>query len=277
MTGSPPAARRAAALLFLGLTACTASPAGTPTPAPSVEAFELTIFGAASLTDALARIETTYEAEVPGADLVIATDSSAALRTQIEEGAPADVFLGADTSNVRALAQAGLCSDSRSVPFAGNSLALVVPSTNPGGIASPADLARPGVAIIAAGPEVPITRYAAQVVADLARLPGYPADFADRYAANVVSEEDNVRGVLAKIELSEGDAGFVYVTDGLASELVVPVEIPPQANAHAIYAGCAIAESPRLGDAEAFMDWLTGPDGQRILDRFGFAEWSAGS
>ena len=83
--------------------------------------------------------------------------------------------------------------------FATNSLVIVVPTGNPAGIAGPADLARSGVRVVAAGPDVPITKYASQLIAKLAALPGYPADFAAAVAANTVSEEDNVKNVLAKI------------------------------------------------------------------------------
>ncbi len=143
-------------------------------------------------------------------------------------------------------------------------------SQNPAGIQTPADLATAGVQIIAAGPEVPITGYVADVVANLAALPDYPAGFADAYAANVVSEEDNVRGVMTKIELGEGDAGFVYQTDAQASSEVLDIPIPEEANVHAVYAGCVIADSDHLTEAAAFLDWLAGPDGQAILAEYGF-------
>lgn len=258
-------AAAAAALLV----ACQPSASVTsPSSGDASESVDLTVFGAASLADALAIIEEEYESAVPGIDLVVATDSSTALRTQIEEGAPADVFLSADTGNPEALAAAGLAEDP--VEYAGNSIALVVPLMNPAGIQIPADLATAGVQIIAAGPEVPISGYVAEVVASLAALPGYPAGFADAYTANVVSEEDNVRAVIAKVELGEGDAGFVYQTDGLASAEVLDISIPEEANTHAIYAGCVIADSDHLPEAEAFLDWLAGPDGQATLAEFGF-------
>jgi molybdate transport system substrate-binding protein len=239
-----------------------------PSAAASVEDVELTILGAASLQDALDEIDVEYEAAVPGTNLVIATDSSAALRTQIEEGSPADVYLSADTSNPDTLVEAGIGVET--VEYAGNSVALVVPMDNPAGIESPADLATAGIQIIAAGAEVPITSYVAEVVANLAGLPDYPAGFADAYAANVVSEEDNVRGVLTKIELDEGDAGFVYQTDAESSADVQIIEIPEDANTHAVYGGCVISDSNRLEAAEAFLTWLAGPDGQAMLAEFGF-------
>ena len=232
------------------------------------ETVELTTFGAASLSDVLATIEEEYEADAPGIDLVIATDSSTALRTQIEEGAPADVFLSADTANPAALVEGELAREA--VEFAANTIALVVPVENPAGIESPADLATAGAQIIAAGPEVPITGYVTEVVANLAAMPDYPAAFADAYAANVVSQEDNVSGVLAKIELGEGDAGFVYQTDARASSEVLLIPIPEEANVHAVYAGCVTADSRHGPEATAFLDWLAGPEGQSILAEYGF-------
>ena len=95
-----------------------------------------------------------------------------------------------------------------------------MPTANPAGITTPADLAKPGVKVIAAGDEVPITKYATQLVENLAKAAGYPADFAAAYAANIASKEDNVKAVVAKIELGEGDAGIVYVTDAKASTKV---------------------------------------------------------
>jgi len=154
--------------------------------------------------------------------------------------------------------------------FAGNHLTVIVPPTNPAAVTSPLDLARPGVKVIAAGDAVPITKYANQVVANLASLAGSPADFAARYAANVVSREDNVAAVVAKVALGEGDAGIVYVTDAKASKEVVTVPLPDAANVPATYGGVVVKASAHLAAAHAFLSWLTGADGQAILASFGF-------
>jgi molybdate transport system substrate-binding protein len=238
-------------------------------PSLSTEPVELTVFGAASLKGALERVKTVYEAAHPGLTVTLATDSSVALRTQIEQGAPADVYLSADTTNAQALVDAGL-ADGLAVPFAGNVLTIIVPPDNPAGIETPADLARTGVKIVAAGDEVPIARYAAQAVGNLARLDGYPADFAAAYAANIVSREDNVKAVVAKIELGEGDAGIVYATDAAASESVSSIEIPADANVPASYAGVVVGATRHADAARSFLDWIAGPDGQAILAEFGF-------
>jgi molybdate transport system substrate-binding protein len=258
----------------------TASPSPTESALPSslpsagtsaspVLPAALTIFGAASLKGALDQLKAGYESGHPGTTLTISTDSSATLRTQIEQGAPADIFLSADVTNPKKLVDGGL-ADGAAVDFAGNLLTIVVPTDNPANIASPADFARSGVKIIAAGDDVPITKYAVQAVGLLAKLPGYPAGFAAGYAANVVSREDNVKAVIAKIELGEGDAGIVYVTDARASTKVKSIDIPPEGNVPATYAGVVINASKNLAAAHAFLDWMTGSEAQLILTQLGF-------
>jgi molybdate transport system substrate-binding protein len=250
--------------------AIAAQPTATPEPSPSAPpAVELSIFGAASLRPVLDAVRPAYEAAHPGVTLIIATDSSAALATQIEQGAPADVFLSADTTNAQRLVDGGFAAGAAAV-FAANALAVIVPAGNPAGLTTPADLARPGVKVIAAGDEVPITKYAAQLVANLARLPGYPPGFEVAYAANVVSREDNVRAVAAKVELGEGDAGIVYVTDAAASARVATLPVPDDGNVLAAYAGVVVAASDHVEAARAFLDWMIGSDGQAILASFGF-------
>jgi molybdate transport system substrate-binding protein len=230
---------------------------------------DLSVFAAASLRDALADIETAYESTTPGVTLTIATDSSATMRNQIEHGAPADVFLSADLTNPDALAGAGL-ADGELVVFARNQLALIVPTGNPGAITNAADLARPGVRIIAAGDAVPITAYAAQLLANLARLPGYPSDFVAACAANTVSREENVRSVVAKVVLGEGDAAIVYATDANSARDVVTIDLPASANVQAPYAGVVVRATASAAEAHAFLDWLAGRDGAARLARFGF-------
>jgi molybdate transport system substrate-binding protein len=246
------------------------APSSSTEPEPTVgPAAALTIYGAASLKGALDQLKTSYEAGHAGTTLTISTDSSATLRTQIEQGAPADVFLSADVNDPKQLVDAGL-ADGDLVDFAGNLLTIVVPATNPAKIASPADLARAGVKIVAAGDEVPITRYANQAIGLLADLPGYPPKFAAGYAANIVSREDNVKAVIAKIELGEGDAGIVYVTDAKASTKVQAIPIPVQANIPATYAGVVVKASKHLAAAHAFLGWMNGAEAQLILTELGF-------
>lgn len=251
-------------VLALAVAACIG---GGASSAPAT--IDLTIYGAASLKGALAQVKVAYEAAVPGTTLTISTDSSATLATQIGQGAPADIFLSADAKNPQALIDKGL-ADGSAVTFARNKLTIIVPTANPGAIETPADLARDGVKVIAAGDEVPITKYATQLVDNLATVAGYPADFAAAYAANIASKEDNVKAVVAKVELGEGDAGIVYVTDARASTKVATIDVPDSANVPATYDGVVVKASTDVTVARAFLDWLGGPDGQAILATFGF-------
>jgi molybdate transport system substrate-binding protein len=238
---------------------------GTPVTSSPVT---ITVFGAASLRDALEAAAAAYE-EATGNTIVVATDSSTALRTQIEQGARVDVFLSADTQNPDALMAGGLV-DGAVVPFAGNSLAIVIPAANPAGLGSPFDLGRPGLKIIAAGDSVPISGYAATLLRNLAALPGAPAGLGDAYAANIVSREDNALAVLSKVALGEGDAGIVYASDATTSAAVAIVDIPSEANVSATYAGVVPTTASQPAAGHAFLDWLAGPGGQAVLAAFGF-------
>ncbi len=248
----------------VGLSSCaTASPSGSVAPV------ELTVLAAASLGHVLGDLKAAYESAHPGTTVTISTDSSTALEIQIEQGAPADVFLSADTTNPRKLVDGGF-ADGQPVIFAGNELTIITPTDNPGGLTVPFDLARDGVRIIAAGDEVPITRYARELVERLAAAPGSPPTFAAAYAANTVSKEDNVGAVRAKIELGEGEAAIVYVTDAAASDEVATVEVPDSVNVRASYAGVVVRAASDTAAAHALLEWLAGPDAQAVIAEAGF-------
>jgi molybdate transport system substrate-binding protein len=275
------------AVLALVMVACSstsgsspsasAAPAATPTSAasaaastaPSAAAVDLTIYAASSLKAALDKTKTAYEAAYPGTTLTISTDASSALETKIEQGAPADLLLSADTSNPQKLVDKQM-TVGPAVNFAKNKLTVITPKDNPAKIQTPADLAKSGVKIIAAGDAVPITKYATQLVANLAKQPGYPANYVTAYNANVVSKEDNVSGIVTKVETGNGDAGIVYVTDANGKTDLATVDVPPDANVIATYAGVVVKTSPNPDAANAFLTWFAGPDGQAILSSFGF-------
>ncbi len=275
---SSSAATTAPSAAASGAPAPSVAPSASVAPAPSVApsgstaaalSGSLTIYGASSLKAALTRAQTAFTAAYPGVTITISTDSSSTLETQIEQGAPADVFLSADTTNPGKLVTKGLAAGDP-VKFAGNLLTVIVPTANPAGITSPADLAKPGVKVIAAGASVPITRYATMLVANLAKEAGYPSGFVAAYNANVVSQEDNVAAVVSKIALGEGDAAIVYVTDAKTSTQVTPITVPPDANVPATYSGVVVKASRNAAAAQALLTWFAGPDGQAILSGLGF-------
>ncbi len=240
------------------------SDAGSPaTLAP------ITVFAAASLDTPFTMMGREWAAQHPGATLTFSFDGSSALRAQIEQGAPADVFASADVANPLALINECLAPPPISV-FASNRLVIVVPTANPAGIVSPADLAGPGVRIVAAGEDVPITRYAEQVIANLAAAPGAPAGYGDAVHGNIVSREDNVAAVFAKVQLGEGDAGLVYASDAASSTGVSVIPIPDEVNILARYGAVELAGTPQAATSDAFLAYLMGSEAQAILTESGF-------
>jgi len=255
--------RRHHAVIALALGVAVLGACASPPAAPTT----LNVYAAASLQDVLEELISAYREDHPDVQVVPAFDATSTLRTQIEEGAPADVFLAADTSNPQALHDAGLAGTP--VTFTANRVTLIVPKDNPAGIGDWTDLASGDVTIIAAGEEVPITTYAERTIDNLAALPDAPPGYAAAVATAIASREDNVRAVLTKIELGEGDAAFVYVTDAASSQDITELGVPEAASAEATYDGTVIGDDPPA-QAQEFLDWLTGNEAQAVFDSFGF-------
>jgi molybdate transport system substrate-binding protein len=260
---------RARSATVLLTAAVLAGCSGKPGPAPASTTHRIIVLAASSLKAALGAAATEYQRTHSGIAITLSFDASSALRAKIEQGAPADAFASADVTNAQKLVDDGFAVGPAQ-PFAGNRLAIVVPRDNPARVISPADLARSGLRLIAAGESVPITLYANQLVAALAQQAGYPADYAEKVTANVVSREDNVAAVLAKVALGEGDAGIVYWTDALGSASVREIPLPAGVNVVVTYAAVVVKASRQTNAARAFLSWLAGAGGQAVLGRFGF-------
>jgi molybdate transport system substrate-binding protein len=261
---------------------CTAAPAasaaaaGTPTAAETARAEfpaaggDLTVFAAASLTDAFEEMKLDLEAAHPELTITYNFAGSPALVTQLIEGAAADVLASANTAQMTAASDAGLIAGDP-VTFVRNRLAIVTPADNPAAIAAPADLGKEGVRLVLAQPEVPAGRYAREAVCAMAaNTAEYGEDFVARVAANLVSEEEDVRDALAKVQLGEADAGIVYVSDAAAAgDQVLVIPIPDDVNILAAYPIAAVVG----GDeslAAAFIAYLLGSEGQATLQDYGF-------
>ena len=228
----------------------------------------LTVYAASSLRDAMDQIAEAYPRNL-AARINFSTGSSAALRTQIEQGAHADLFLSADANSPQALVDAG-ATHGAPVPFTSNRLAVVVPRGNPAGIASWVDLARGGVRVIAAGEGVPITSYAEMLVTNLAAQAGATPDFVSAYHGNIVSREESVSAVVSKIALGEGDAAIVYTTDARSAD-VETIEVPADANVIATYVGVVLRRTHHPVASSRLLEWIRGPEGQAILLGLGFS------
>lgn len=247
------------ALLVL-LAAC--GPAVSPAPR------SLTVFAAASLTDAFTEISQSFEAAHPGVTVKFNFAGSQSLRTQIEQGAVADVFASANHKEMDTLVGENLVAAGAPQDFLTNKLIIVLPATNPANIQTPADLARPGTKIMLADESVPAGKYARQVLENLTVL--YGQDFKDSVLANVVSNENDVRQVLAKIELGEADAGMVYVSDSVAVPDLKTIHIPEAYNVTATYPIAVLTAAPQPDLAAGFCAFVLSPAGQAILLKWAF-------
>jgi len=253
--------------------AADATPAATPIAGSEDavtfpdEGGDLTVFAAASLTDAFEAIEQELEVANPNLSITYNFGGSQALVTQLQEGAQADVFASANTTQMDAAIGADLVTGAP-VPFVHNRLAIVTPADNPADIESAADLGKEGILLVLAQSEVPAGRYARESVCLMAGA--YGSDFVQRVAANVVSEEEDVRDALAKVALGEADAGIVYVSDAAAAgDQISVIDIPDEVNVIATYPVAVLAEGDQaLGSA--FVAYLLSDEGQALLERFGF-------
>jgi molybdate transport system substrate-binding protein len=253
----------------------TAATAASPTVPATIDATfpddggELTVFAAASLTDAFGEIKAALEAEHPGLTITYNFAGSQALVTQMGEGAEADVFASASNTQMKAAQEKGLISG-EPVTFVRNQLVIVTPKDNPAGIDSPDDLGTAGVRLVLAQADVPAGRYAREVICGMGQDPAFGADFVGRVAGNVVSEEEDVRTVLTKVQLGEADAGIVYVSDASVSgEQVQRIEIPAEFNILATYPIATVTGGDEsLG--EAFTAYVLSDEGQAALAEHGF-------
>jgi molybdate transport system substrate-binding protein len=231
----------------------------------------LTIFAAASLTEAFTEMKTEIEAANSGTKITLNFAGSSALRTQILQGAQTDVFASADLQNMDPVVQAGDVNGDPSI-FAQNRLVIVVPANNPGNVNSVKDLAKSGLKLVLAQEQVPVGNYARQSLDKLSADPTYGSDFKTKVLANLASDELNVKDVLAKVQLGEADAGIVYATDAAAADpsKIKTIDIPNQFNIIAQYPIGVVKSGSNPDGAKAFIDYLLSPPGQSIMAKYGF-------
>ena len=240
----------------IGACATLASSAATGHAAPVARAahVRLNILGAASLSNVFPDIAPLENYTFNG---------SGALETDIEQGAPADVYAAANAKDPEQLFQMGLVD--QPVEFATNLLVMIVPKDNPAHITSVADITKPGVKIVVCNTTVPCGDYAATAFANLGITTA-----ADN---NIVSEETDVTQVVAQIAAGEGDVGFVYVTDAIAAKgKVKAILLPAQAMPHTQDFIAVVKDSPNLAAAQAFVKLVLSAKGQRILRAAGFGK-----
>ena len=220
-------------------------------PAGSAQSPRLTVFAAASLTRIFPLIDNRPRYQFAGSDQ---------LAFQIQQGAPADVFAAASPKYPELLYKQGLVQ--KPIKFATNTLVLVLPKSNPAHLHTVDDLTRPGVKLVIGDPSVPVGAYTRTVLANL----GISA----AVLKNVVSQETDVRSVLAKVVLGEADAGFVYITDAKTVQGKVKViALRASAQPQVVYEVAVVKSSSHLQAAYRFVTRLIRPTAQRELQRYG--------
>ncbi len=245
------AASATALMMVLFLTAACTGPG-------SEARAEVLVSAAASLTDAFNDVAAAFEEAHHGVDVVLNLAGSSALREQILEGAPADVFASANRSNMEAVVEVGDVAGHPEV-FAHNLLQIAVPKGNPAGITGLKDFSRQDLLIGLCAADVPCGDFARQALAKAGVAPA------------IDTNEPDVRALLTKIELGELDAGITYVTDVASTRgKVQGVDIPEDENVVADYPIAVLANAPNPDGARAFVDFVLSGAGQDILARYGF-------
>jgi molybdate transport system substrate-binding protein len=231
----------------------------------------LIVFAAASLTDAFEEIAAEFEAANPDVEVLFNFGSSSDLAAQLSEGAPADVFASANNRQMNVAVEAERIAGDP-VVFVQNRLILIVPFDNPAEVEGLASLASESVQLVVAALGVPVRDYTDTMLEALAADACYGEAYREAVLANIVSEEQNVRQVSAKVALGEADAGIVYasdVTPDIADD-VIAFAIPDAVNTIASYPIAVTNDSTSPELAQAFVDYVLSEDGQAIMATWGF-------
>lgn len=245
------------------------APADTAAPARTTQ---LTVFAAASLADAFREIGASFEAAHPGARVAFSFGGSNQLRTQLENGAPADLFASADRRQMDAAVASQVVDETTVRVFAHNRLALIVPRENRAGVKELADLARPGLKVVVADKAVPVGNYTRLMLDKARELPSLGPAFVDAFDANTVSREENVAAVVAKIALNEADAAIAYASDAAGSNgpKLTSLPLPPGLEQRADYVVGVTARAADPALAAKFLEFLLSEEAAAKLVARGF-------
>ncbi len=229
---------------------------------------DLIVLAAASLTAPLTEIARDFEGEYNSVRLQISYAGSQQLAAQINLGAPADVFLSADLSQMDVVVQSMMVDEGQVRPFVANELALIVSRSAAPRIKGLADLGKKNVKISMAGNSVPVGAYTREMLHLASAKLGAP--WLARVEENVVSQETNVSAVLSRVEMDEVDAGFVYTSDALRVKKATTRVLPKEWNVRAVYYLAVPKGSENPESARMFADYVLGRKGQALLAKYGF-------
>jgi molybdate transport system substrate-binding protein len=248
----------------------SASAAGAGATAGPKPTGDILVFAASSLTESFNEIGQAFMTENPGTRVAFNFAASSTLQVQLNQGGQADAFASADEIQMGIAQQNGDLANAP-VVFAHNLLTIITPAANPANIHTVCDLANPGVKIVAVQPSVPVGQYTDEMFAKASTPDQCGTDFQAKANANIVSREDNVRQLVAKVQLGEADAGVCYLTD-VTPQIkpnVQEIQIPPELNSLASYP-IATTRGRNPAGGQAFMNFVLSPAGQDILAKWGF-------
>ena len=236
---------------------CGGSSSGGTPPSSTAISGTVNVFAAASLTEAFTTIGKQFEAAHPGVKVVFNFGPSSGLAEQINQGAPADVFASASTKNMDQVVSAG--GAITPTPFVKNVMEVAVPPSNPAHVASVNDLANKSVKVALCQSQVPCGTTAQKVFTNA------------KITVKPVTQEVDVKSVLAKVELGEVDAGVVYVTDvRSAGKKVKGIAISDSVNASTTYPIAALSKATNAAAAQAFVSYVLSSAGSDVLTAAGF-------
>jgi molybdate transport system substrate-binding protein len=232
---------------------------------------KLTVFAAAHFTEAFQEMKSRLEESNPGLSITFSFASSTQLRAQLEQGARADVFASGDEKEMDLARDAGLLGSEATV-FAHDRLVVILPRDNPAGIGTLQEVARSGVKLDLVNENAPAGAYAREFLQRASATSAFGTDFDQRALANVVSEEENVKQVVAKVRLGEADAGICFVSDVTpeAAPDLLTIDIPDDLNPMAIHLIAVLKDAGNPTLARSFVDYVLSAEGQAILQAQGF-------
>lgn len=249
-----------AGLGVLLLAACGTATSGSSTTTTATEGSQttITVYAAASLQESFTTLADSYEKQHPGTTVTLNFGPSSGLATQINQGAPVDVFASASTKTMDDVVSAGNADGTPEV-FAVNTMGIAVPPNNPAHVTSLADLANPSTKVALCQAQVPCGVAAEKVFGNAG------------ITVSPVTQEADVKAVLTKVQLGEVDAGIVYVTDiKAAGDKVMGIEIPAADNATTDYPVVALKSSKDSAGARQFIEFIRGDEAKRVLAEQGF-------
>ena len=232
--------------------------AAQPVAAAPRPSGEITVFAASSLTESFDEIAKQFEKKYPDVSVKFDYDASSNLATQINQGAPADVFASADRDNLQKTIDSGAVTPPPIV-FTKNRLEIAVEKGNPKKIKGLADLQKAGLVVVLCADQVPCGKYAAESLGNAG------------VSVSPASKEENAKATLGKVSIGEADASIVYVTDVKASKGTTSgVKIADKVNVVATYPMGIVKDSQNATAAKAWVQFVRSKDGQKTLRKFGF-------